>query len=174
LKNILKTYRPTFYFIGKFILTYLVMVIIYNVYLSQYAGQTDVLTVWVGKFVTDIYHWLGLNVQTLPLTGESGLKLIINGNYVARIVEGCTAISVIILFVAFVISFGQDFKKSLLFAAIGSLLIFVFNLLRIVFLGYLLYAYPQFQDVAHRIIFPAMIYGFVVFLWLVFIKKYNE
>jgi exosortase family protein XrtF len=147
------------------------IVVFYNVYLSQYTGQTDVLTIWVGKMVTKIYHWLGLNVQTLPLTEESGLKLIINGNYVARIVEGCTAISVIILFVAFVISFGQNFKKSLLFAAIGSLLIFVFNLLRIVFLGYLLYAYPQYQDMAHRIVFPAMIYGFVVILWLVFIKK---
>ena len=150
------------------------MVAIYNVYLSQYDGQTDALTVWVGKFVTDIYNWFGLNVQTLPLTDESGLKLIINGNYVARIVEGCTAISVIILFVAFVISFGQNFKKSLVFAIIGSLLIFIFNLFRIVFLGYLVYAYPQFQDVAHRIVFPALIYGFVVLLWLVFIKKIND
>jgi exosortase family protein XrtF len=173
LNKILQSYKPTIYFIIKFISIYLVLVLIYNYYLSFYQGTTDPLTLLIGKWVTQIYHWLGLQVSTIPLEHESGLKLIINNNYVARIVEGCTAASVIIMFAAFVLSFTNNIKQSLKFVIFGSLSIFIFNILRIVFLGYLLYAYPQYQDVAHRIIFPALIYGYVVFLWLLFIKKYD-
>jgi len=150
----------------------MLLVTIYNFYLSFFQQQTDLLTLWVGQMVSGIYNIIGLDVHTTPLETEPGLKLIVQGQYIARIVEGCTAISVIIMFMAFVLSFGQNFQKTLLFALIGSILIFVFNLIRIIFLGYLFYAFPQYQDVAHRIIFPALIYGFVVFLWLIFIKKY--
>ena len=169
--SILKTYYPTLKFILKFVLIYSILVIIYNFYLSFFTHQTDYLTLLVGKTVSEIYKLIGMDVQSIPLATEPGLKLIVHGQYVARIVEGCTAMSVIIMFVAFVISFGQHIKKTLKFALTGSIVIFVFNLLRIVLLGYLLYAFPQYQDVAHRIIFPALIYGFVVFLWLLFIKK---
>jgi len=171
--SIYKTYYPTLKFIFKFVLTYIILVAIYNYYLSFFQHQTDYLTLWVGKIVSGIYKLFGMDVQSIPIKTEPGLKLIVHGQYVARIVEGCTAMSVIIMFVAFVISFGQHVKRTLIFALAGSIAIFVFNLLRIVLLGYLLYAFPQYQDVAHRIIFPALIYGFVVFLWIIFIKKYN-
>ncbi len=171
---ILKTYYPTLKFIGKFILIYLVLVLAYNFYLSFYQNQTDMITIWVGKLVSGIYSLIGVDVQTVPIETEPGLKLIIKGQYIARIVEGCTAISVIIMFLSFILSFGKHLQKTLIFAITGSILIFFFNLLRIVFLGYILYAFPQYQDLAHRIIFPAIIYGFVVILWLYFILKYHE
>ena len=171
--SILKTYYPTLKFIFKFILIYIILVAVYNYYLSFFQHQTDYLTLWVGKIVSKIYSIIGINVQSIPIETEPGLKLIVHGQYVARIVEGCTAMSVIVMFVAFIVSFGQHIKKTLIFALAGSVVIFIFNLLRIVLLGYLLYAFPQYQDVAHRIVFPALIYGFVVFLWIIFIKKYN-
>ncbi len=174
MRKLFGTYRLTIAFIFKFLLIYVLLVWLYSLYLGHYVLQTDPLTLWVGRAVSGIYHLLGLDVKTLPISGESGLKLIINGQYVARIIEGCTAASVIILFVSFVIAFGQKIKKSLLFAMLGGVLIFIFNLFRIVFLGYLLYAFPQYQDIAHRIVFPALIYGFVVVLWIIFIKKIND
>jgi exosortase family protein XrtF len=131
------------------------------------------MTIWVGKAVSYIFSLIGVNAQTLPLENEAGLKLLINGEYMARIIEGCTAVSVIILFVAFVVSFGSSIKKSLLFAVAGSIIIFVFNWFRIVFLGYLLYLFPQWQDIAHRVVFPALIYGLVVLMWMYFVKKIN-
>jgi len=174
MSSIVQTYRPTLIFIGKFVLTYTLMVGLYNWYLSQFHHTTDFLTGLVGKSVDFLYKLFGINSQSLPLDNEPGLKLIIEGEYIARIVEGCTAISVIIMFVAFIISFGNNLKKALLFCLLGGLSIFIFNLFRIVILGYMLYIFPQYQDVAHRIIFPAMIYAYVVLLWIVFIKKFND
>ncbi len=172
MKQLFQTYKSTLIFISRFLILYFSLAFIYNYYLGLYSGQTDPLTIWVGESVSYIYKFLDVNVQTTPLLHESGLKLIINNQYVARIVEGCTAISVIILFIAFIVSLGTSFKTSLIYAFIGSILIFVFNILRIVFLGYVLYAMPQYQMLAHQIIFPVLIYGLVIILWLIFIIKY--
>ena len=170
----LKTYYPTLKFIGKFVLIYVILVAVYNFYLSFFQNQTDIITYWTGKLVTGIYHILGTDAQSMPIESEPGMKLILNGQYVARIVEGCTSISVIIMFIAFILSFGKNLKRTLVFALTGSVLIFIFNLFRIVFIGYILYAFPQYQDITHRVIFPALIYGFVIVLWLYFIIKYND
>ncbi len=169
----LKTYRPVFVFIGKFAGIYILLTGLYRYYLSLYSHQTDPLTRTVGKSVDFLFKITGINASTPPLEQEHGLKLIINNEYVARIVEGCTAMSVIIMFVAFILAFSPSIKKSLTFAIAGSLLIFVFNIIRIAVLGYMLYAYPEYQDFSHRIIFPALIYGFVVLLWIYYLQK-NE
>ncbi len=172
--SVLKTYKPSIIFIVRFLLVYSLLVLLYGVYQSHYIDRTDPLTIWVGKTVTAFYRLFPIDAQTIPLTGESGLKLILEGRYVARIVEGCTAASIIILFISFILSIGKPFKKALLFAILGSLFIFLFNILRIVLLGYILYVAPQHQTFAHQILFPVLIYGFVVFLWLVFILKYYD
>jgi exosortase family protein XrtF len=171
--SLYQQYKPTIVFIAKFAFIYLVLAGLYALYIGSFAGKTDSLTRFVGKSVSAVYRFLGTEAQTIPLENESGLKLVLNGNYLARIVEGCTAASVIIMFIAFVISFGNKMKQSLAFAIVGSVLIFAFNIIRIVFLGYILHVAPQYQDISHRVLFPAMIYGFVILLWIVFIKKWN-
>jgi exosortase family protein XrtF len=45
---------------------------------------------------------------------ETFIKLIYNHKYVARIIEGCNAISIIILFISFVVSFSGKLKPTLL------------------------------------------------------------
>jgi exosortase family protein XrtF len=172
-KNIFSQYKSTLFFILKFLGIYLLLAFIYQLYLSGYHDKTDGITLFVGKTVSQYFLLTGTDAQTIPLEAESGLKLIINGNYLARIVEGCTALSVIIMFIAFIISFGNFSKKSIVFAILGSIGIFIFNIFRIISLTYLISYLPQYQDFAHRIIFPAMIYGFVVFLWIIFVKKYG-
>jgi len=170
-ESIYKQYKPSLIFILKFAGIYLLLSILYNFYLSSQIGHTDSLSLLVGKALNATYHLFAINAQLIPLDNEAGLKLIINGQYLARIVEGCTAMSVIIMFISFVISFGNSFYKAFKFALIGSVLIFIFNILRILILSYILYYFPKYQDIAHRVLFPALIYGFVVFLWFIFIKK---
>ncbi len=174
IKTIVITYKPTLLFITKFSGIYLLLVWLYQIFLSGYRHQTDPITIQTGKWVSTLFKFTGMQAETIPLENEQGLKLLINGEYIARIIEGCTAIGIIILFTAFIIGFGNSFKKSILFALAGSLLIYIFNLFRIVFLGYLMYVFPQWQDPAHRVVFPGMIYGFVIFLWIFFIKKINN
>jgi hypothetical protein len=46
---------------------------------------------------------------------ETFIKLIYNHKYVARIIEGCNAISIIILFISFVVSFSGKLNQHFLF-----------------------------------------------------------
>jgi hypothetical protein len=55
-----------------------------------------------------------MDVATEENKEETFIKLIYNHKYVARIIEGCNAISIIILFISFVVSFSGK-KPTLLF-----------------------------------------------------------
>ncbi len=117
--------------------------------------------------ISDSQSHTGIN------TKEASVKLFYKGKWVARIIEGCNAISVIILFVSFVIAFTGKLKPTLLFLIIGSLLIHVFNVFRIALLCMALNNFPQFDSVLHDVIFPLVIYGLVFLLWIVWVNKYS-
>ena len=70
----------------------------------------------------------GYNAKAIQHDKEVSLKLFFEGNYIVRIIEGCNAISLIILFVAFIFSFSGTVKATLLFSIIGSALIYIINI----------------------------------------------
>ena len=89
--------------------------------------------------------------------------------YATRMVEGSNAVSVMILFVAFVFAFYKG-SKTFLFVLAGLVLLYIMNLLRIVGLNIVMTDYKQYGKISHDFIFPAIIYGTVVLLWLIWIK----
>lgn len=103
----------------------------------------------------------------------SYIKFFFKQNYVARITEGCNAISVIILFIAFIIAFTGKLKHTIGFVIGGSLLIYIINVLRISFLILLINHFPQMQTFWHNVVFPLIIYGLVLILWIVWIKRFS-
>ncbi|MNY08272.1 hypothetical protein D3C86_1411170 [compost metagenome] len=82
--------------------------------------------------------------------------------------------SVMILFVAFVIAFKGKWKHTVLFVLAGILIIHVLNILRIALLAIALYHYPQYEHVLHGVIFPLFIYGVVFGLWVLWVQKYSS
>ena len=101
------------------------------------------------------------------------MKLIINNKFVARVVEGCNSISVIILFVSFLIAFAGKPKTTFFYALSGSVLVYTVNLIRIAVLSIGLYHYPWRRDILHTVIFPLIIYGLVFILWMVWVKRFS-
>ncbi len=162
-------------FLVKFFATYLILGGLYQWYLSHYKqaapNKIDYITKQVAYQTIDLGNFLGYSIQTEPNLDEPSMKVILNGKYVARVVEGCNAISVLILFWAFIIAFSGTWKETLLFGMIGSVFIYLINLLRIFVLTYATYHYPQHTDFLHKIIFPGIIYGFTFLLWMVWVKR---
>ncbi len=89
--------------------------------------------------------------------------------YVTRMVEGCNAVSVIILFVSFIFAFYKG-AKTFVFVAVSFLALYVMNVFRIVGLNIVTRDYQEYNKIAHDYLFPAIIYGSVIILWLVWIK----
>jgi exosortase family protein XrtF len=89
--------------------------------------------------------------------------------FVTRMVEGCNAISVMILFVSFVFAFYKG-TKTFVFVAIGLLILYIMNVVRIAGLNIVYSDYSKYGKMTHDYVFPAVIYGTVVVLWLIWIK----
>lgn len=122
----------------------------------------------------NLMHFFNEDYQIIPNPSEASMKVIYNGKYVARIIEGCNAISVIILFAAFIFAFASNWTKTLLYIFIGSILVYVLNIIRIVLLIKAIYFYPEYQEFLHGTIFPLFIYGVVFILWIIWVTKFSK
>lgn len=173
MKELFNKYKTVIRFVVLFMGTYLLMSVVYGLYLKASENGSyfpDFVTNLVAKQSSAVLDVFGYNSILLPDTLGQGMLLTIDNNYTVSIVEGCNSISVIILFVAFVIAFAEDFKKTLLFLFAGVVLIYIVNLFRIAILTVALYKYPQYENVLHSVVFPGIIYSMVFILWMIWVR----
>jgi exosortase family protein XrtF len=135
--------------------------------------EPDGFTSIVASNSRDLLLATGYDASITPHPGEPSYRFFLNDKSVARIVEGCNAISVIILFVAFVVAFTGRAKHTFLFIIGGILLIHILNVARISGLVLGLVYYPQYKTLMHDILFPLFIYGIVFGLWVIWVKKFS-
>ncbi|MCR9181301.1 MAG: exosortase family protein XrtF [Flavobacteriaceae bacterium] len=174
MKALFVKYKSVIRFLALFLGTYLLLSLLYNAYLHFGQSETwypDPITHLVAKQTSMLTSGFGYQAEITPHPNEASMKLILNDRYLARIVEGCNALSVIALFAAFIVAFHQKWKPTLLYIFVGSVLIYCANLFRIVLLAIALYEYPQYEEVLHGVVFPAIIYGMVFLLWVLWVRR---
>ena len=137
-------------------------------------NNPDDLTQLVAKQTDVLLENLGYDSVIEKHPDEPSMKLIINGKYVARVVEGCNSVSVLILFASFVLAFVGKFKTTFLYILAGSVLLYVVNLFRIVILSIGLYHYPWRSEELHTVVFPLIIYGMVFLLWMLWVNRFSN
>ncbi|RZL46307.1 MAG: exosortase family protein XrtF [Pedobacter sp.] len=175
--SVLQKNRPFFLFLLKFGLSYLILSGMYWFYLSRYDAtvfEPDGMTTLVSKQSCWLVNTLGEEASLSPHPREASYKFHLNGKSIARIVEGCNAVSVMILFTAFIIAFSSTFKRTSLYILAGIVLIHILNVIRIALLCMSFYYYPEYKDVMHDIFFPLFIYGVVFLLWIIWVKKFSK
>ncbi len=149
----------------------------YSFYLTQAKDGVyppDFITNLVAKQSSSLLKGVGYEAAVAPHEAQPTMKLFVEGQYLARIIEGCNAMSIIILFIAFVVAFGQGIKKTTLFILGGAVLIYGVNIIRIAILAIMLYHYPQYDSVLHSVVFPGIIYGMVFLLWMVWVRGLKQ
>ena len=153
-----------------FIGVYLILFILYQtVLLLSHPDFFSILTV---RAVNGLFHLTGFPT-TWQVMGAQGdhLAVFLDDRWIVNIVEGCNGMSIIILFIAFVWALPGGWTEKLRFSVAGVALIWVINVVRIWILG-LIYAYrPQWFDLMHRVIFPGMLYGTVILLWIYWARR---
>lgn len=171
--KLFQKYKTVFRFVILFLGPYLLLGILYSLYLKSSIGGPyfpDYITNLVAMQTATVLEGFGFNPVLRPGTLQEGMFLTIENQYSVRIVEGCNAISVIILFVAFVIAFAEGIKKTLIFLLAGTVLIYVVNIFRIAALTVALYRFPEYDDFLHSVVFPGVIYGMIFILWMVWVR----
>jgi exosortase family protein XrtF len=177
LKKYFVVYKPFLVFLGKFLLTYLLLTLVYKSYLGQYdvrQFEVDSFTELVAEQTKDLMILFNCDASIAPNVKESAINIYYNQRSMARIIEGCNGLSVIILFISFVVAFSGKIKPTILFILGGSLLIHILNVSRIALLCVLMYYYPKQQHLLHGVLFPLFIYGVVFLLWIIWVNKFSK
>lgn len=176
MKNLLLQYKPFLLFLGKFLLTYVVLTIIYQSYLNRFdadRNEVDSFSQLVANQTKMVLGAFDSAAYVELHEKEPSVKIIYKGKYISRIIEGCNALSVVILFISFVIAFTGKFKNTILFILFGSILIHILNITRIALLCMALYSFPEYEHILHGVVFPLIIYGVVFLLWVVWVNKFS-
>ncbi len=177
MKKLIIKYRTVIKFILTFLIVYAVLSFSYKLYLDFSVGSKyypDYFTNLVALQSESLLHTFDYDARIAKHPDEPSMKLIINGKFVARVIEGCNSISIIILFISFMIAFAGKFKTTFFYILAGSVLIYVVNLFRIVILSIGLYHYPWRREELHTVIFPLIIYGIVFLLWMFWVNRFSN
>lgn len=177
MKDYLKKYRPFLVFLGKFFFTYLALIMLYQLFLSRYDAEKfeiDGMTQLVADQTEDLLVVFNQNVEQKPFKGEPSVLVFIDGKPIVRIVEGCNAVSIMILFAAFIVAFSGKFFRTFGYVVLGVLAIHILNVSRIALLTLGIKNYPDYENFLHGVLFPLIIYGFIFFLWVLWVNKFQQ
>lgn len=169
-------YKPFLLFLVKFIFTYLVFTAAYQYYLNQFDlknNEVDGFTKLVTTQVEQLLLFFNANAHIELHPTQPCYKFFYNGKYVSRIIEGCNALSVIILFISFVIAFSGKIKTTIYYIFAGSFIIHILNVTRIALLVVAFYNFPEANFILHDILFPLVIYGVVFILWIIWVNQFS-
>jgi exosortase family protein XrtF len=175
-KKYLLQYKPFLIFLAKFIVTYSVLTASYQYYLNHFSGENrepDPFTIMVSDQSKWVVSQLGYETKTYIKLNDAFTRFYVDNKYVARVVEGCNALSVMILFIAFIIAFKGKVWHTLGFSFFGIFIIHVLNIVRIALFVIGLRYFPEFKYFMHDIIFPISIYGVVFLLWIFWVNKFS-
>lgn len=169
MKSIIQENKGVLRFIAIFLISYIILSFGYSLYLKSQVGL-DGYSKIISNQTIQVLNGLGYETYGDEVIAERHVKLIVRNKFVAFVTEGCNAISIMILFLAFVLSFAKKIKPTIVFSLFGLGLIYVVNLFRIVLLTVILYYYPSYTKMLHGVLFPGLIYGAVFLLWMVWVR----
>lgn len=169
-----KKNKATILFLFRFLIVYAVLTLAYYYYLSSYAKRNeniaDKITWLVAEQSAYLSNALGFESHLEQNEIEPSVNFFFEGVWVVRIIEGCNGIAVMILFVAFIIAFRGRLLDTVLFIPAGLILIHLANVFRLVVLSYVIKNYENLHVPFHDYVFPALIYGMVFLLWVVWVN----
>jgi exosortase family protein XrtF len=175
LKKYLVQYKPFLLFLGSFFGAYILLTFLYQFFLNSYQNvKIDAITRLVSQNAEAVLSVFNKSVSIKEDSKGLFFSLYFQQKELIRIIEGCNGVSLIILFVSFVVAFSGSLKNTLFFVFGGSLLIYVLNVLRIAVLSVLIYHFPNQTHFLHGVLFPLVIYGAVFMLWIIWVNKFSK
>ena len=165
-----KEFKPTILFLIKFLGIYLSLNVMYGFYVTSYEPKPDPVTWQATQHTAIALSALGWESTTKEYEEKPSVAIVHNSKTIVSVYEGCNSLNVMIVFLAFVLSFGAKRKPLIWFLPIGLILIYIINILRIALLFLVSLKLPHFLYFTHKYLFTAVIYLFVIMLWFVWIR----
>jgi exosortase family protein XrtF len=167
----LQEFKPTIIFLSKFVLIYVIGNLLYGWYVTSFHPRPDVATRIVSEHTAfAVQPMLEGELRVVDNVKKPTTTLMYNRNAIVAVYEGCNGLNVMIIFVAFIFSFGPVEKKMIWYIPLGMLIIHFSNVLRIGGLFLITLNRPDWLYFTHKYLFTAFIYAIVFLLWIFWLK----
>lgn len=182
LSDLISNNKAVIKFLLVFFGSYIILALLYKLYLyvsvPSLLYYPDYITHIVALQSEALIRFFGYDSFIFPAnlyTDDAPLSMRIGiiDNTIVQVVEGCNAVSVIILFLSFILAFYSGFKKTFLYIFAGSVIIYILNIIRIALLTIGICRYPEYTEFMHETLFPLFIYGVVFLLWIFWVRNYQ-
>ena len=170
-KQLLAEYKPAILFLLRFLGIYIIGNILYGLWIISY-NVADPFTIMVTEHSAILLELVGYNASTYAWPEVPSVALLLNGSTVVNVYEGCNALNVSILFLAFLFAYKGTMNRTIAFGLLGLIAIYVFNLLRVAALFLVAEYFPDQLYLMHKFVFTGVIYAFVFFLWFLWVKRF--
>ncbi len=170
----LEQYKPSLFFLAKFLGLYFVLNILYGFYFESFSPIADPITYFV---VDNTISFLGLFYNGLDFEYYPSDQLVwmaLDKDIILNAYEGCNGVNVMILFLSFIIAYKGELKSTVWFILMGILIIHLSNILRIAILFVVAERYQAYLYFTHKYLFTGIIYSAVFFLWFLWVRKVNK
>ncbi|GAA3599798.1 archaeosortase/exosortase family protein [Flavivirga amylovorans] len=181
LKN--KIPLPIRLFLGKALLLFIAWEIIYSVFLFDSQFLDGPLTTHIGEssaqflnnftsmdgFVAKNESWT--TTYEGELLEEKVSAIYHYDNKVLNIANVCNGLSLLALYVGFIICMPSKFWRKILYIILGLIILDVINILRCVGLIYLREYFYVYFEFAHHYLFKATVYTATFLIWMLYCRK---
>ena len=152
---------PILLFIAKVIGIYICWYFIYELWLLPDGSLDEWLALNIVEVSTGILKGLGYE------TYRAGRMLGIGESNGIILVDGCTGISAIGLFIGFIVAYPGKWVPRIAFIFIGIGIIYLVNIIRICFLAVTQVSNPQIFNFTHDYSTTAIFYIVIFALWVI-------
>ena len=172
MKIAIKKNKQVLRFLLIFTASYAILYFFYFLLIKN-SNEIDFFTKIVSNQTVKSLNFIGYETYTKIDPTNNFVRLFVRNKNIASIIEGCNAVSVMILFAAFIFSFFKDLKSTIIYSLAGVFIIHVMNILRIIIIIICMYHFPDYSMLLHEYVFPITIYGVVFLLWMFWVKSFQ-
>lgn len=124
-----------------------------------------------------LLHFFGYKtfkvLDTFTVLGATEFQVIgIDSSNGVWVGAACNAVTLFFLFAVFVLAYPGHQKSKLWFVPLGILSIHFLNILRVTALALIAFYKPELLDFNHTYTFTFIVYGYIFFLWMLWVNKY--
>jgi exosortase family protein XrtF len=166
-------FKPTIFFLLKFLGLYLVTNLAYGYYITSFESKPDPVTRVVAQQTAFVLATTGEQAVALDSPTKPTTSIVSEGRGIIAVYEGCNGINTMIIFIAFVIAFGPLLRTTFWFILIGMLVIHLVNLARVALLFVVSKYLHQYLYFTHKYFFTAILYFVVLILWFVWVRYFT-
>ncbi|GAB5409650.1 MAG: archaeosortase/exosortase family protein [Balneolaceae bacterium] len=155
---------PISLFIIKALAIFVVWYVLYELWLLPDGRLDEWLSLNIVSVSSGVIEFFGYEIwsvnRIIGIGENAGIEL----------VDGCTGISAIGLFLGFILAYPGDWKNRISFSLLGIGVIYIVNIFRIVVLVVTQEEWIQFFDIMHDYSTTTIFYIVIFLLWMTWVK----